>query len=646
MSDVFISYARSTEVQAERIAAALRGLSYEVWRDDELPAHRAYADVIEERLKSAKAVVVIWSAEAAKSHWVRAEANTALEVGTLVQLTVDGVMPPMPFNQIQCADLKGWSGDLGATGWRKVVASIADLVGAAGSSQSRPYAVTAAAKPAEPLLAVLAFDNLSGDPEMAYFSDGVSEEIRETVARGADLKVIGRASSFQFRGADKAAAHVAAELGATHVLDGSVRRSGQRVRISTDLVQCANATTLWSERFDRELTDIFALQDEIAAAVAAALKIAFAPARAVGPIAPAVYDLYLRARNLGWGVDLDVLPKKIQALEQVTAAAPGLAAAWALLADARAWLLRSRRQGPAYAAMRADVVAAAETALRLDTESGVAYTALALLEPWAAFAEREALLGKALAAAPNDPDCLISMAVHCYNLGRFQDAFRYCAQAYEVDPLHLRAALWRPVLGLHAENDTAEEAHRRWEDFRARWPEEEVAGATEAPVQAIFGNWALVDETAASMRRRPLAPYAEEQLRSAQALRDPTPETQAQILEGLTEDLARTGTVQVRSLCFAYFVGLKEETFALVEQASFAHLFDRDGPPPSGPAQPGSMFVISPRFDTATDIRFMRLCAKMGFCDYWVQTGRWPDCVDSVPYDFRAEARRLAGATA
>ena len=92
--------------------------------------------------------------------------------------------------------------------------------------------------PAEPLLAVLAFDNLSGDAEMAYFSDGVSEEILQTVARGAELKVIGRGSSFQFRGRDKAAAHVAAALKATHVLDGSVRRSGNKVRIAANLIEC------------------------------------------------------------------------------------------------------------------------------------------------------------------------------------------------------------------------------------------------------------------------------------------------------------------------------------------------------------------------------------------------------------------------
>src|SRR5207248_1865008 len=103
MSDVFVSYARSTEPEAIKIADALRSQGYSVWRDNEIPAHRAYADVIEERLKSAKAVVVIWSSEAVKSQWVRSEADAARAAGTLIQASVDGTLPPMPFNQIECA---------------------------------------------------------------------------------------------------------------------------------------------------------------------------------------------------------------------------------------------------------------------------------------------------------------------------------------------------------------------------------------------------------------------------------------------------------------------------------------------------------------------------------------------------------------
>ena len=129
MSDVFVSYARSDEPQAKRVAEALRSLGYHVWRDDELPAHRPYSEVIEERLKSAKAVVVLWSAEAVKSQWVRAEADAARSAGTLIQALLDGNMPPMPFNQIQCADLSAWNDSADSAGWKKLVASVAALAG-------------------------------------------------------------------------------------------------------------------------------------------------------------------------------------------------------------------------------------------------------------------------------------------------------------------------------------------------------------------------------------------------------------------------------------------------------------------------------------------------------------------------------------
>src|SRR3954466_12773690 len=137
MTDVFVSYARSDEPQAKRVADALRALGYQVWRDDQLPAHRAYSDVIEERLKSAKAVVVLWSAEAAKSQWVRAEADAARSLGTLVQAILDSTIPPMPFNQIQCADLASWSSETDSPGWKKLVASVSELAGAGTTSSPR-----------------------------------------------------------------------------------------------------------------------------------------------------------------------------------------------------------------------------------------------------------------------------------------------------------------------------------------------------------------------------------------------------------------------------------------------------------------------------------------------------------------------------
>jgi adenylate cyclase len=157
VTDVFISYGRSTEAQAHAIADGLRSHGYEVWRDDEIPANRAYSEVIEERLTTAKAVVVVWSAEAAKSLWVRAEADRAREAGTLIQVTVDGTLPPLPFNQIQCSSLAGWSGDTTAETWKKLETAVAALVG-----KATPGSDAAAEQERRFSICVLPFINLSG----------------------------------------------------------------------------------------------------------------------------------------------------------------------------------------------------------------------------------------------------------------------------------------------------------------------------------------------------------------------------------------------------------------------------------------------------------------------------------------------------
>ncbi|HWC57084.1 MAG TPA: TIR domain-containing protein, partial [Sphingomicrobium sp.] len=193
--DVFISYARPSEEQAQRIAEALRGRGFSVWRDDELPAHRSYSDVIEERLKSAKAVVVLWSSESAKSHWVRAEANTALEGGTLVQAMLDGTMPPMPFNQIQCADLKDWNGDTGSSGWQKLQGSVASLI-SKEDEEAETAASAASPETADRLsICVLPFANMSGEAEQEYFSDGISEDIITDLSNVSALSVVARNTS-------------------------------------------------------------------------------------------------------------------------------------------------------------------------------------------------------------------------------------------------------------------------------------------------------------------------------------------------------------------------------------------------------------------------------------------------------------------
>jgi len=362
MADVFISYARPDEGQAERVAEALRAMGYNVWRDDQLPAHRAYADVIEERLGSADAVVVLWSAEAAKSQWVRAEADVARAVGKLVQANLDGTLPPMPFNQIQCADLKEWDGKNGAAGWRKLTSSVAALAGPGEDKDARRQVRR------ELSVCVLPFANMSGDAEQEYFSDGISEDITTDLSKVSALEVIARNTAFTFKGQSVDVCDVARRLGVTHVLEGSVRKAGGRVRITAQLIDGSSGGHVWAERYDRDLTDIFAIQDEISKAIVAALKVTLMPEekKAIeqkGTTNVEAYNLYLLARQYwvtGNHGDMRREERVMRICKRAVEIDPYYAQAWALLAIAQSNL----RYG--FGCEVDDGYAAAHTALAID----------------------------------------------------------------------------------------------------------------------------------------------------------------------------------------------------------------------------------------------------------------------------------------
>jgi adenylate cyclase len=338
VSDVFVSYARSTAKQAQAVGEALRSLGYRVWRDDELPAHRSYAEVIEERIKAAKAVVVIWSADAAKSEWVQSEADRARTDRKLVQLRVDACTLPMPFDRIQCADLCGWAGDLDAHDWRKVVASVADLV-TGPISETSPVAAAPPRPPelpSKPSIAVMPFVNVSGDAEQEYFADGMLLEIVEALSRIKSIFVVASSSSLTFKGKGVSPQEAARQLGVHYVLEGSVRKAGGRVRIGVQLIDAADGAQIWTHRFEDTLEDVFALQDAVAMAVAGKIEPAVeqveirrAATRPTGNITS--HDLYLRAlpifRTHGKAGTLQALDLLNQAIELNAANAPALALA-------------------------------------------------------------------------------------------------------------------------------------------------------------------------------------------------------------------------------------------------------------------------------------------------------------------------------
>lgn len=378
MAQVFISYARSTEGEARRFAEALRAAGYGVWRDDELPAHRAYADVIEERLRAAQAVLVVWSAEAVKSQWVRAEADVARQAGTLVQLSIDGAPLPLPFSQIQCADLRGWSGDAAAPGWRKVEGSIAELVGANPAAAARPADATAAPvaiRPGKPSIAVLPFANLSGDADQEYFADGMVEEIAAALARFKSIFVVASGSSLTFKHRSATPQEAARSLGVRYVLDGSVRKAAGRVRIAARLIDGDDGAQLWAERFEDTLDDVFALQDRVALSVAGAIE----PAVKESEIRSAAerptdnagsYDLYLRAMPLYRKHTGEANARAIELLERALELDPDFGAALGLAASShsRAFQFAWDGEGEAHRRRGVELARRALRAARDDPE--------------------------------------------------------------------------------------------------------------------------------------------------------------------------------------------------------------------------------------------------------------------------------------
>ena len=334
MADIFISYARSTATQAKAVATALRALGYSVWIDDDLPAHRTYSRVIEEQMAAAKAAVVIWSADAVQSEWVMSEANRAREDRKLVQLSVDAARLPMPFDQIQSADLVDWAGDPDTPGWRKVVSSIADLVGGT-TEAAQPVADAPLPLPSKPSIAVLPFANLSGDPEQEYFADGMVAEIVTALSRHRSLFVVGSASTLAFRGETRTTKEIARELGVRYLLEGNVRRSGDRVRIAAQLIDAVSGGQLWAEKFDGVLNDVFDLQDEVATAVATqiepnVLSAEMKRASSFPTADTSAYDLYLRARYLLHRADAKSLAERDTLIDCAIAADPDFAPALAL----------------------------------------------------------------------------------------------------------------------------------------------------------------------------------------------------------------------------------------------------------------------------------------------------------------------------
>ena len=293
--------------------------------------------------------------------------------------------------------------------------------------------------PPKESIAVLPFANMSEDAGNEYFSDGISEEILNLLAKLPGLHVTSRSSSFQFKGDDIHIPTVAEQLGVAHVLEGSVRKAGNRVRITAQLIDAGADRHLWSQTWDRELTDIFAIQDEIAAAVVGALEESLlgigSPADVeIPPRTDAqTYELYLRGRHLTWLREPGPLAEAERLFQQAIEIDPEYAPAYAGLATALIFHANSGQTDAPAAYAQAEV--AIERALALDPENSEAYAALGLLRNVAGrYEEARDALHRAVALNPNDAQAYYWLSLQYYYSDPIK-ALELVQRAYAINPL-------------------------------------------------------------------------------------------------------------------------------------------------------------------------------------------------------------------
>jgi len=479
---------------------------------------------------------------------------------------------------------------------------------------------------AGPILVVLPFDNLSIDPEMQFFSDGVSEEIIQRLSRGAKLKVIGRTSSFQFRGERKSEA--ARTLKCSHLLDGSVRRAGARVRIAAHLVETASHTTLWSERYDRGLDDTFALQDEISEAIAVALNETFTSfsTKAIDPMA---YDLYLRASIKSYAPE--ELRGHVELLEAAVQVAPDFAEAWGRLAYVRAWA-RLYQPFAERAASAALVAREAERALALDPENVDALTAQYFnFPPYGSFIASDMAMER-VRRAPGRGEGQIYIGWHARTIGRTRECAELTEEVYSSDPLNPMCVMGTSLARM-ADGQEAE-AIPLLQDLMARSPEMSFPVASLLNAFALLNDWTAVDRLLATAANRPTREF-EDGLMFVRAKRNPTAENIGATRDALETHVTKAGSVDVKRLVYAAHLGLVDDVYRVVEGARLGPRGAADDMIGPDAYRTGMLFWKGMP-EIRNDPRFVRLCARLGLVEFWLKTQKWPDCADEVPYDFKA----------
>jgi adenylate cyclase len=439
LADIFVSYSRQDRAQVAPLVAALEAEGWSIWWDPEIAPGEEFDELISRELDAARSLIVVWTAASVDSRWVRGEARDAADRGVLVPVRLDNSRLPIDFRAVHTTDLDGWRGDPQSPAFQGLRKALESKLGA----PRKAVAAAAPEKTPEVSICVLPFANMSGDPEQEYFSDGITEDIITDLGKVSALSIVARNMAFSFKGAKGGVGEIGRQTKAAYVLAGSVRKAGARVRITAQLVNAANEAQVWGERYDRDLNDIFALQDEISRAIVAALKLTLLPEenRALEQRATTnvkAYKFYLMARQFSVMGNERHQEMIVRLCRRAVELDPSYAAPWATMAIAQ-WDMHRRSASPE------DGQDAASRAMNLDPRLADAHAALGAAHQGQG--RYEVGLEACRTALQLDPESyegnrvagMCSMA-----LRRFDDAIRYFEKAAAVVETEFTAASFAP----------------------------------------------------------------------------------------------------------------------------------------------------------------------------------------------------------
>lgn len=407
MPDVFISYNREDQAVARLFADALQTRGYDVWWDVTLRVGEAYDEVTEEALRRAKAVIVLWSKKSVMSRWVRAEATLADRNRTLVPCMIEPCERPIMFELTHTAELAGWNGSDDDKGWQDLLCEVRRLVERKEPAPQERTTLPPAPLPGErgdrPSLAVMPFSNRSGVAQDDAIAFGMVEDIVSAISLIPDVRVLSSGSTLAWAGAPTDLRQVGRDLGVRYALEGNVRRAGEDLRVTVQLVETETGAVLWMQKFDRPLAELATLQEDLVTEVAGRLGVQVQYAemeRALKkPGNLSAYEAVQRVLSVFAKVSLDRLPFAVAEARRAIAIAPDYGIAHAMLAIARS--VQFLWTGATNADAEQEASRHAEQALEL---------------------------------APNDPFAL-AYSVHALNyLGRPIEALKHARRAVDLNP--------------------------------------------------------------------------------------------------------------------------------------------------------------------------------------------------------------------